>query len=144
MDNLLVDPSGIALADPTIPAAVGRHDLPMRVVWALPLLGSGLARRFSALAPGESSIFAMDFSFVLPPGAGLASVGLQIFQNTFSPPGPTVDIKIVGDVMVEGTRAIARLVGGVEGVDYQLRWVAADQDGNSWIRTALVLCTQTS
>lgn len=143
MDNLVVDPAGRPPLDPASRTAVGRHHPGLRRVWALPLLSSGLSCRYSALAPGESSIFAMDFSFVLVPGSSLVSGTLQVFLNTFAPAAPTVDIQVDG-LMVDGAIAHARLTGGAEGTDYQLRWIVTDTDGNVWPRTALLLCAQTS
>ena len=85
----------------------------------------------------------MDFSFVVPPGVGLASGSLTIWTNLVPPEQDTTDWTI-GPVAVWGRVLYASLTGGVEGADYQLRWVAIDTDGNKWPRTALQLCAQTS
>lgn len=103
-----------------------------------------LARRYSPEhAPGESALYGMDFSFVLGPGAAIVSASLSIYENTFMPASPSSDWQ-VGAVTVAGAVVYARLSGGVEGTDYQIRWQVADSDGNIWPRTALVLCALTS
>lgn len=103
-----------------------------------------LSRRYQEFAPGESSLFGIDMSFVLPPHVAIESATLQVFNNTFAPVAPTPDITVVGDVVIEGTCVYARLTGGVEGTDYAIRWTITDSDGNVFPRTALVLCSQTS
>lgn len=102
-----------------------------------------LSRRYSPeVAPGESSLFGMDFSFVLPPGAVIVSASLVVLTNTFEP--THAPEWTVGPVTIDGTAVYARLSGGVEGVDYQLRFTVTDSDRNVWPRTALVLCSLTS
>lgn len=102
-----------------------------------------LTRRYSPeTPPGEKSVFGMDFSFLVPPGVGLESGTLTIWTNVATPVQST-DFTI-GAVSVRGRVLYATVSGGVEGKDYQLRWIATDTDGNVWPRTALVLCSQTS
>lgn len=84
----------------------------------------------------------MDFSFVVPPGTGLLGGSLSIWTNVSSPL-LSADWTI-GPVKVLNRALYTTLSGGVEGTDYQLRWIAYDTDGNVWPRTALVLCAQTS
>ena len=102
-----------------------------------------LSRRYSPEhAPGESCTFGMDYSFVIPPGVGLASGAVTIWTNVAT---PVEDGSwTIGAVSVLGRVLYASLTGGVEGTDYQIRWVATDTDGNAWPRTALCLCAQTS
>lgn len=103
-----------------------------------------LSRRYTPEhPPGESALFGLDYSFVIPPGVGIASGAISIFTNTASPADAAADWSI-SEVSVQGRAIYARLSGGVEGKDYQLRWVATDTDGNTWPRTALCLCAQTS
>ena len=102
-----------------------------------------LTRRYTPeFAPGETSVVGMDFSFLVPPGVGLASGSLTIWRNGAAPTQVT-DFTI-GPVSVLGRAVYATLSGGVEAVDYQLRWVATDTAGNVWPRTALMLCARTS
>jgi hypothetical protein len=102
-----------------------------------------LSRRYSPEhPPGESCLFGLDFSFIIPKGVGITIGSLSIWTNTVAPVEST-DFAI-GPVEVRGRTVYANLSGGVEGTDYQLRWVATDTEGNVWPRTALVLCAQTS
>jgi hypothetical protein len=84
----------------------------------------------------------MDYSFVVPPGVGISSGTVAVWENVV-PPIASTDWTI-GSVAVRGRAVYALLSGGVEGKDYQVRWSATDTDGNKWPRTALVLCAQTS
>jgi|SRR5215471_9460788 len=102
-----------------------------------------LSRRYTPEhAPGEQCDYGLDFSFVIPPGVGITTGDLAIFTNVANPV-ESADFTI-GPVTVQGRTIYANLSGGVAGTDYQLRWNATDTDGNSWPRTALVLCAQTS
>lgn len=103
-----------------------------------------LSRRYTPEhPPGESALFGLDYSFILPPGIGVASGTVSIFTNNAVPQDVSASWTI-GPVQVQGRSIYARLVGGVEGTDYQIRWVATDTDGNIWPRTTLCLCAQTS
>lgn len=103
-----------------------------------------LSRRYTPEhPPGEQCNFGMDFSYVIPPGIGIASGTVQVWVNTVPPTQDTTDWTI-GAVSVRGRAIYASLTGGVEGTDYQIRWVATDTAGNVWPRTALQLCAQTS
>lgn len=93
--------------------------------------------------PDEDCLFGMDYSFVIPVGVGIAYGTLQIFTNTAVPALADADWSM-GPVEVRDRTVYARLSGGRAGVDYQLRWVAHDTEGNAWPRTALVLCALTS
>jgi hypothetical protein len=85
----------------------------------------------------------MDFSFVIPPGVGIASGTLAIFTNTVAPVDASADWT-QSEVTVHGRAIYAILGGGKPGVDYQLRWAATDTEGSIWPRTGLVLCALTS
>ena len=103
-----------------------------------------ISRRYTPEHPsGEQCNFGLDYSAVVPPGVGLASGALEIFTNTVAPQPADADWT-VGPVVVRGRALYALLTGGLDGVDYQLRWVATDTNGNIWPRTVLVLCADTS
>ena len=103
-----------------------------------------LSRRFTPEhPPGESCNFGIDFSFIVPPGVGLSSGSLAIFTNSAVPVPADADWQ-KGAVNVRGRALYAMLSGGVAGTDYQLKFTAVDTAGNTWPRTALVLCADTS
>jgi hypothetical protein len=93
--------------------------------------------------PGESCKFGLDYSFLIPPGVGLTGGSVSLWTNLVTPTDASSDWSI-GPVTVQGRTLYAQLSGGVEGKDYQVRWVATDTQGNSWPRTCLILCAQTS
>lgn len=102
-----------------------------------------LSRRYTPEhAPGEKGDYGLDYSFIVPPGVGIASGSLAIYTNVANPVASS-DFTI-GPVTVQGRVIYANLTGGVPGTDYQLRWSATDTDGNIWPRTCLVLCALTS
>lgn len=145
---IIVDDRGRRVADPSR-VSVGSDD-PLgrgaRLVWALPLNGSqgGLSLRYHPdHPPTERCNFGMDFSFAVPFGVGIASGSLSIFTNLANPVAADADWQ-KGPVVVRGRQIYAMLSGGVPGTDYQLRWTALDDDGNTWPRTAMALCAQTS
>lgn len=94
-------------------------------------------------SPGEASSIGMDFSFIVPVGVGLVEGSLSIFTNTADPQPADADFDAT-PVSVRDRALYCQLSGGVRGRDYQLRWTAADTDGNLWPRTALLLCAETS
>ena len=103
-----------------------------------------LSRRYMPEKPPEEvSLFGMDFSFVLPPGVGIQNGELTIFSNTQPPVAADTDFS-KGPVSIRGRTTYCPLGGGVVGKDYQLRWTAHDTEGNSWTRTGLILCANTS
>jgi len=103
-----------------------------------------VSRRYSPEhPPGENCSFGLDFSFVIPVGVGVESGTLKIQTNTAAPADATADWTI-GPVTVRDRAIYAMLTGGIAGKDYQLVWTALDSEGNTWIRTALVLCAPTS
>lgn len=103
-----------------------------------------LSRRYTPEKPPEETcFFGMDYSFLIPPGVGIARGSVSVWTNTPGDVQPSADWS-VGPVQVEGRTVFAQLSGGIEGTDYQIRWVVTDTMGNTWPRTALVLCAQTS
>lgn len=103
-----------------------------------------LSRRYTPEhPPDEQCMFGMSFEFVLPPGIGITRGELTIWTNTVAPQAADHDWT-AGEVQVQGRTIYANLTGGIPGVDYQLRWVAYDTEGNAWPRTGLVLCALTS
>ena len=103
-----------------------------------------LSRRFTPEhPPGENCSFGIDYSFIVPPGVSLASGSLAILTNSAAPADASADWTI-GPVTVRGRALYAMLTGGVAGTDYQLKFTAVDTAGNTWPRTALILCADTS
>lgn len=92
--------------------------------------------------PDEQCLFGLDYSFIIPVGVGIAGGAVSIMTNTADP----VDDGswTIGAIEVRGRAVYAMLSGGVPGVDYQVRWIAYDTQGNAWPRTTLVLCAETS
>ena len=102
-----------------------------------------LSRRYTPEhPPGESCVFGLDFSAVIPVGVGIGSGTLSILTNTATPANDKS--WTIGPVGVRGRVLYATLTGGVSGTDYQLQWEAIDTDGNIWPRTCLCLCAPTS
>jgi hypothetical protein len=101
-------------------------------------------RRYTPnFAPGEACLLGMDFSYVIPPGVGIASGTLHFFNNLAVPIPADADF-VVGNVTVLGRVLYCPVGGGSEGKDYQVLWTATDTDGGIWPRTALMLCAPTS
>lgn len=102
-----------------------------------------LSRRYTPEhPPGESCLYGLDYSYVIPPGVGISSGTCEVWSNVV-PPAVSTDWTI-GTVNVRGRAIYARLSGGVVGKDYQIRWTATDTNGNVWPRTTLQLCAETS
>lgn len=103
-----------------------------------------LTRRYTPEhAPGESCPYGLDYSFIIPPGVGIVNGSVSIWTNTVEPQPADTDWSI-GPVGVRGRAIYATLSGGIDGRDYQIRWVAVDSEGHTWPRTAMVLCALTS
>lgn len=103
-----------------------------------------LSRRYSPEhPPGESCRFGIDYSAVIPRGIVIEQAYLRIFTNVFEPAEVTSDW-LISDMRIDDRIAHAFLTGGVEGTDYQFRWLIVDSAGNTLPRTVLVLCAQTS
>jgi hypothetical protein len=93
--------------------------------------------------PGESCLFGLDFSAIIPVGVGVKSGTLSIATNVGNSQPADGDWEI-GPVLVRGRSIYANLTGGVLGIDYMLQWVATDTNGDVWPRVALILCAYTS
>ena len=91
---------------------------------------------------GQSLVYGMDFSNILPPGVTIAQ-GTVLFQYNTVPPTTAVDISAAG-LPIEGRRLYATITGGTAGRDYRLNWQGTDSLGNIWNRTVLLLCASTS
>ena len=103
-----------------------------------------LARRYSPeRPPAEVCLMGMDYSRVIPPGVGIASASVAAWTNTPGDVQATSDLTL-GPVRIRGRAVYAQVSGGIEGTDYQLRWLVTDTAGNTWPRTGLTLCAQTS
>lgn len=103
-----------------------------------------LSRRYTPeKPPAEICKFGLDYSFIIPVGVGIDHGTLAIFTNTVAPAPADADFTI-SPVEVRDRAIYATLGGGVAGKDYQLRWTAYDTAGNTWPRTCLVLCAETS
>ena len=103
-----------------------------------------ISRRYTpSWAPGEGSLIGMDFSFVIPPGVGIVSGTLHLFDNLPVPVNADADW-VISQVGIFGRILYVSLGGGVSGKDYQLLWTATDSLGLDWPRTALMLCAPTS
>jgi len=154
--KLLVDPWGHPLRDPVTGGIVGFADdldhtltLPVRsarILWALPNESNGGFQRYRTHPTDETSVFMLDLSLVVGRGIGLAvpTVGLTIWENKVPPVAADADWTVYKPVAVLKRAVYATLGGGIDGKDYQLRWLIDDTQGNSWARTTLVLCARTS
>ena len=101
-----------------------------------------LSRRYTPeLAPGEISVFGMDYSAVIPKGVGIASGALTISPNTAGGTGVSAGAVSVHDRTLYATVTAQQ---SADGFDWKLLWTATDTDGNVWPRTGLVLCAATS
>lgn len=101
-----------------------------------------LSNRYQSHPPGDAHSYGLDFSMLIPMGVGIATGSLEILTNT-NPPQTQSDWT-QGVVEIGGRQVYSQCSGGVEGTDYQFRWTAVDTLGNTWNRTVLVLCAQTS
>jgi len=102
-----------------------------------------LSRRYTPEhAPGDAYVYGFDFSYLIPPGVGIKAGQLAIYTNTVAP-ALSSDFT-VGAIAFVGRVVYAKIAGGIDGTDYQLRWQATDTQSNIWNRTALVLCAETS
>jgi hypothetical protein len=103
-----------------------------------------LSQRYSPEhPPGDTCTFGYDFSPLIPRGVTLVSASLSVLTNT-APPVDVTDLWTFKTVNVDDRTAWALLSGGVTGTDYILQWTAFDTDGNTWVRSGLVLCAPTS
>lgn len=102
-----------------------------------------LANRYTPSHPaGSTATYGFDYSPILEPGSTIASASLAVEYNT-APPAPQGDFTVAA-LLIAGRRLYAALSGGTAGRDYRVTWVATDDAGNSWPRTVLLRCAQTS
>ena len=99
-------------------------------------------RYMPPLGQGEVCTLGLDLSAILPPGIGIASASVSAVTNT-NPVAAAPNVSF-GAVGFRGRRCWATVAGQAEGVDLQIRWVATDSQGNTWPRTILALCAETS
>ena len=107
-----------------------------------------ISRRYHPeIVPGESLVFGMDFSTIIPPGVGIASVGIG-FQYNVNPPAGEVppDVLTAGPVSWSDRTVYATVTAAQQayGQDFRIAWQVTDTSGNTWQRFALVLCSYTS
>ena len=102
-----------------------------------------ISQRYRPSHPaGQSAVYAVDFSNMLPPGVGVTMPAIQFFTNTV-PPGIATGITSSGGGF-RGRLAWINITGGTAGQDYLVQWTVSDTTGNQWIITALLLCAATS
>lgn len=102
-----------------------------------------ISQRYKPSHPaGQSAVYAIDFSNMLPPGTGLSQPSIQFFTNTV-PPGIATGITASGGGF-RGRMAWITINGGIAGQDYLVQWTLIDSQGSTWIISALLLCAATS
>lgn len=102
-----------------------------------------VSQRYKPSHPaGQSAVYAVDFSNILPPGVGLSQPGVIIQTNT-TPPGIATGITSSGGGF-RGRMAWITIAGGVAGTDYLIQWTLIDSQNNTWIVTVLLMCAATS
>lgn len=102
-----------------------------------------VSRRYQPSHPaGQSCVYAIDVSAVLPPGVGIEAPSLQIQTNT-NPPGLGSGITTSGGGW-SGRVAWITIAGGTAGVDYLITWTVIDSVGNTWLWSFPLLCAATS
>jgi hypothetical protein len=113
-----------------------------------------LTRRYTPeWYPGETSNIGMDFSYVIPPGIGIAAAWLAIedldtradrFADFTGPPPISAAQANTFTATVVDRMVYCRMSGGVAGRDYTFIWTAIDSDDNVFPREGLILCQFTS
>lgn len=102
-----------------------------------------VSQRYKPSHPaGQSAVYAVDFSNMLPPGVGLSQPGVIIQTNTV-PPGLATGITVTGGGF-RGRLVWITITGGTSGQDYLITWTVGDTSSNTWVITALLLCAATS
>lgn len=102
-----------------------------------------VSQRYKPSHPaGQSAVYAVDFSNILPPGMGLSQPGVVINTNTV-PPGIATGITATGGGFA-GRMVWITIAGGISGTDYLITWTVSDSANNIWIITATLLCAATS
>lgn len=104
-----------------------------------------VAQRYKPSHPaGQSAVYAVDFSNILPPGVGLSQPAVQIQTNTV-PPGLASGIT-TGSGGFQGRMVWITITGGTAGQDYIITWTVSDTSAapNTWVISVLLLCAATS
>lgn len=102
-----------------------------------------ISQRYKPSHPaGQSAVYAVDFSSILPPGTGLSMPSIQILTNT-TPPGLATGITPSSGGF-RGRLAWMTITGGVSGQDYIIQWTLIDSQSNTWIVSVLLMCAATS
>lgn len=102
-----------------------------------------VSRRYQPGHPaGQSRVYALDMSMVIPSGIGVTQPGIVINTNTV-PPGLATGITASNGGY--GQRKLwITITGGVAGTDYIITWTFSDTRSNTWVRSILLLCAATS
>jgi hypothetical protein len=106
-----------------------------------------LTRRYTPeIHPSESSVIGMSFEYVIPPGVGITFGDLFILYNQLVVSPPPTSVIEFSPVSIRGRILYTKITAHAEasGLDFQLQWLAIDTQGNTWFRTALLLCSVTS
>lgn len=91
---------------------------------------------------GQSLVYGLDFSAILPPGVTIQQGSASIQYNTV-PPTIATDMVATG-LPIMGRRLYATISGGGAGRDYRINFSATDSLGNTLLRSVLLLCAGTS
>lgn len=102
-----------------------------------------VSRRYTPSHPqGQSAVYAIDLSPMLPPGLGIQTADAQILTNTVPPQSdPAINL---GNPEFKGRLAWATIQGGTSGQDYLVAWTIVDNASNIWLITFALLCAATS
>ena len=101
-----------------------------------------LTRRYQPPYSNGPAAFGMDFSSIIPAGMTIVAASCNIRKNT-QPPAAQTDITISAPV-INGRIVYAIIEGGVVGTDYLFNWSVTDNRGNTFDRSALMLCSLTA
>lgn len=102
-----------------------------------------VSRRYIPSHPqGQSAVYAIDLSPMLPPGLGIQTADAAILTNTV-PPGTDPAINL-SNPEFKGRLAWATIQGGTAGQDYLISWTITDNAQNIWLIILALLCAATS
>lgn len=91
---------------------------------------------------GQTAVYALDLSPMLPPGMGILTADAQILTNSV-PPQTDTAINL-SDPGFRGRVVWATIQGGTAGQDYLIVWTITDNANNVWLLSTLLLCAATS
>jgi hypothetical protein len=103
----------------------------------------GYLRYSPSIPVNEAYEIWMDFSQVIPRHVGIATAWVGAWTNTVTPQ-TTTDFVFGTVEIVDGRQVRASITGGKDSDDYQIRWTVTDTRGNVFVRTALLLCSNTT